>query len=212
MLDLEVVDSPDAVMVALDPLRASILELLVEPGSATTVAAALGLPRQKVNYHLHALESHGLVRAAGDRPRRGLVERLYAASARSYLLSPPPVGTDAADPRRVDRLSSRYLVAVAARVVREVTQLARSADAAALPLATMTLETEIRFRSAADRSAFTDDLAEAVATLVARYHDEQAADGRWHRLVVAAHPSPRPVGHATDPTAAQPDPNPEETP
>lgn len=45
MLDVDVIDSPSAAIAALDPVRARILRLLVEPGSATSVAAVLGLSR-----------------------------------------------------------------------------------------------------------------------------------------------------------------------
>ncbi len=188
--DLEVLDDPAVVIAALDPMRAKILSLLAEPGSATSVASALGLPRQKVNYHLRALEDHGLVRLVEERPRRGLVERVMVATARSYVASPAAFGDSAADPARTDRLSSRYLVAVAARMVREVADLARHADAARKPLATLAIDTEIRFASAADRAEFTHDLASAVAALASRYHDERASGGRWHRVIVAAHPRP----------------------
>lgn len=190
MLDLDVIDDPAAAAAALDPVRARILAALAEPGSATSVADALGLPRQKVNYHLRTLEDHGLVRLVEERPKRGLTERVVEATARSYVVSPDAMGASAADPSRLDRLSSRYLVAVAARLVREVAALARGADAAGRPLATLTIDTEIRFRSAAERAAFTAELADVVAALAARYHDEHATNGRWHRLVVAAHPTP----------------------
>lgn len=190
MLDLEVIDVPATAVAVLDPVRAKILATLAEPGSATTVARTLGLPRQKVNYHLRALESHHLVRLVEERPRRGLTERVVVATARAYVLSPTALGENAADPSRTDRLSSRYLIAVAARMVREVADLARRADAARKPLATLAIDTEIRFASAGDRAAFTTELAHAVTTLAARYHDERAPGGRWHRLIVAAHPLP----------------------
>ena len=188
--DLDVLDEPTAVIAALDPTRAKILSLLVEPGSATTVASALGLPRQKVNYHLRTLEEHGLVRLVEERPRRGLIERVMVATARSYIASPSAFGDSAADPARTDRLSTRYLIAVAARMVHEVADLARRADAARRPLATLAIDTEIRFASAADRAEFTRELASAVTALASRYHDHHASGGRWHRLIVAAHPSP----------------------
>ena len=118
MLDLDVIDDPATAVAALDPLRARILAALAEPGSATSVADALGLPRQRVNYHLRTLEEHGLVRLVEERPRRGLTERVVQATAGSYVASPAALGASAVDPARVDRLSTRYLVAVAARVVR----------------------------------------------------------------------------------------------
>lgn len=82
------------------------------------------------------------------------------------------------------------IVALAARIVREVGDLARRAEAADKRLATLALDTEIRFRSPAQRAAFADELTAAIAKLVSRYHDPDAPDGRDHRLVVGAHPSP----------------------
>jgi hypothetical protein len=149
------------------------------------------LARQKVNYHLRALEAHGLVRVAETRRWGGLTERLLVASAASYLVSPLAMGAAAADPeRRADRLSASYLIALAARIVREVAGLVRGSEEADRRLATLSIDTEIRFRSPADRAAFTHELTQAVTALAARYHDESAPGGRPHRLVVVAHPLP----------------------
>jgi len=196
--DLEVIDEPAVASAALDPLRAKLLAALIEPGSATSVADALGEPRQKVNYHLRTLEDHGLVHLVEERPRRGFTERVMEASARSYVFSPAVLGESAADPARTDRLSTRYLIAVAARMVREVAEMARRADEARKPLATLAIDTEIIFASAAERAAFTEQLTNAVTSLAARYHDEKAEGGRRHRLVVAAHPRPNPDQSAAE--------------
>ena len=188
---MEVIDDAAAAVVALDPVRARLLALLSEPGSAAGLAPRMGLTRQKVGYHLRTLEAHGLVRPVEERRWGGLTERLYAATAASYVVSPDALGEAASDPARAgDRLSARYLVALAARIVREVGGLARQAEREDRRLATLALDTEIRFRSAAERAAFADELTRAVTTLVARYHDAAAPDGRTHRLVVAAHPLP----------------------
>jgi predicted ArsR family transcriptional regulator len=205
MLDVEVIEEAATAVAALDPVRSAVLAALAEPGSATTVARQLGLPRQKVNYHLRTLEEHGLVELVEQRPRRGLTERVVQATARGYVVSPGALGRSGADPARTDRLSTRYLIAVAARLVAEVGLLARRAEAAGRPLATLTLDTEIRFASAADRAAFTAELTDAVTSLVARFHDEAAPSGRRHRLVVAAHPVPTSgPGTATSSTRVSP--------
>ena len=155
------------------------------------ILARVGLPRQRVNYHLRTLEAHGLVRLVREQPRRGLTERIMQASAAAYVVSPGALGQAAADPERAaDRLSASYLVALAARVVREVGDLGRRADLAGKRLATLSLDTQVRFRSAADRARFTHELADAVAGLVARYHDADAPGGRAYRVIVAAHPLP----------------------
>ena len=65
MHDVEVIEDRAAAAVALDPGRARLLAELAEPASATTLASRLGLPRQKVHYHLRTLEAHGLVAPPG---------------------------------------------------------------------------------------------------------------------------------------------------
>ena len=191
-VDVAVIDLPATAASVLDPLRARVLAALAEPGSATTVAASLGLSRQVVNYHLRALEAHGLLTLVEERPRRGLTERVVQATARGYVVSPSVLGPLAADPDRSDRLSARHLMALAARIVREVAQLTAAADRERRQGLRRPIGADIRFASAHDRAAFTADLADAVRQLAGRYHDEQARGGRWHRLVVAAYPKPAP--------------------
>jgi DNA-binding transcriptional ArsR family regulator len=188
VLDVQVIEDPAAAAVALDPIRARLLTELTEPASAAGLAGRVGLSRQKVNYHLNALEAHGLVELAEARVRGGITERVMRATALSYVVSPAALDASGADPERTsDRLSARYLVALAGRLVREVADLASRADAAGKRLPTMTIDTEISFRSAEDRAAFADELTDAVLDLASRYHHD---DGRPHRLVVAAHPKP----------------------
>jgi DNA-binding transcriptional ArsR family regulator len=187
--DVQVIEDPAAAGVALDPVRARLLaELAERPASAAGLAVRVGLARQKVNYHLNVLETHGLVELAEVRARGGLQERVLRATAACYVVSPAAIGESGARPERVsDRLSARYLTALAGRTVREVGALAELSDAAGQRLPTFAIDTEIGFRSAADRAAFADELTAAVLDLVARYHHD---DGRPHRLVVAAHPRP----------------------
>lgn len=191
MVDLEVIQDAATATVALDPVRSRLLAELSKPASAACVAAKVGLTRQRANYHLNALQSHGLVSEAGQRKWGGLTERLFVASAASYVVAPGAMGMASTDPARTaDRLSASYLIALAARVVQEVSDLVRRARAAEKGLATLSIDTEIRFRSAEERAAFTRDLTQAVNALAARYHDVSAPGGRAHRLVVMAHPLP----------------------
>jgi DNA-binding transcriptional ArsR family regulator len=189
MVDVEVIEDPAAAAIAVDPVKSQLLAALAEPASAAGLAARLRIPRQKVNYHLRSLEDHGLVRVSEERLWGGLTERVMVATAASYIVSPAALGPAAADPQRgADRLSASYLIALAARIVREVSGLMRRAAEAGKSLATLSIDTEIRFRSAADRAAFTQELTQAVTTLVSRYHDASAPQARPHRLVIVAHP------------------------
>jgi DNA-binding transcriptional ArsR family regulator len=190
--ELSVIDDPAAAGVSLDPIRARLLAELAEPGSASSLAAKVGLPRQKVNYHLRTLEQHGLVELVEERRKGNMTERVMQASAASYVISPAALGAVAPDPGRApDRLSARWLIAVAARTVREVGELLAGATKAGKRLATFAVDGEVRFASAADRAAFADELTQAVTGLVSKYHDENAEGGRLHRVVVGVHPSAR---------------------
>ena len=190
MLDVTVIEDPAAAEVSLDPIRARLLAELAEPRSATMLAAAVGLPRQKVNYHLRTLEQHGLVELVEERRKGNVTERMMRATAASYVISPVALAAVQPDPDRApDRLSARWLLALAARMVREIGVLLVGASKAGKRVATFALDAKIRFASAADRAAFAEELTNAVAALVAKYHDEAAEGGREHRVIVAVHPS-----------------------
>jgi DNA-binding transcriptional ArsR family regulator len=192
MFDVEVIADPAAAASALDPIRTRLLAALTEPASAAALASRMGMSRQKVNYHLRALQDHQLVTGAGERQWGGLTERLLVATAASYVVSPGALGPIAADPGRSDdRLSASYLISLSARTVREVGELWRAARTRHKRLPTLSIDTAVQFRSPADRAAFTKELSDAVTSLAARYHDESHPDGRSYRLVVAAYPQPK---------------------
>ncbi|MBS0659670.1 MAG: helix-turn-helix domain-containing protein [Verrucomicrobia bacterium] len=177
----------------LRPLRPRILELLAEPQSAAGLARQLATSRQKIGYHLHVLEKQGLVELVEEKKVGNCVERLVRATQRAYLVSAEALGSLAQGAAEAtDRFSSAYVLAVAARGLREVAQLRQAADAAGQRLATLTLETEICFASAADRAGFAEELAREFARLAAKYHQPAAPRGRTHRVAAFAYPKPSP--------------------
>ncbi|WP_161477846.1 ArsR/SmtB family transcription factor [Herbidospora solisilvae] len=190
MFEVAVIDDPAAAEVSLDPVRARILAELAEPGSATQLATKIGLPRQKVNYHLKTLEKHGLVELVEERRKGNVTERVMRATAGSYVISPAALGAVEPDPsRRPDRLSAAWLLAVAAQLVKDVGTLITRSERARQKVATFAIDGTVRFAGPRDRAAFAEELSAAVASLVSRYHDEQAPGGRDHRVVVALHPA-----------------------
>ena len=190
MEDVAVIEDPAAAEVSLDPIRSRLLAALAVPGSATMLAAQIGLPRQKINYHLRTLEQHGLLELVEERRKGNVTERVMQATAASYVISPTAMAAVAPDPARApDRLSARWLLAVAARLVRDVGELITGAGKARQKVATFAIDGEVRFASAADRAAFAEELTVAVTALVSRFHDQDAPGGRSHRIVVAVHPT-----------------------
>src|SRR6476660_5864513 len=136
MHDVTVIDDPAAAEASLDPIRARLLAELAQPGSASTLAARVGLTRQKANYHLRALERHGLIELVEERRKGNCTERVMRATAASYVISPTALAAVAPDPGRApDRLSAQWMLALAARLVREVGELITGAAAAKKRLA-----------------------------------------------------------------------------
>jgi DNA-binding transcriptional ArsR family regulator len=200
MFDVTVIEDAAAAEASLDPMRARLLAELAEPQSATALATRVGLARQKVNYHLRALERHGLVELVEERRKGNMTERLLRATAVSYVISPSAMAALAPDPSRSpDRLSARWLLALAARLVRDVGALTTGGARVGKRVATYGLDAEVRFASATDRAAFAAELTDAVIALVGKYHDETTKRGRDHRVIVAVHPSVKAQPVETDP-------------
>lgn len=190
MAALEILDSPARAATLLDEIRLRIVGELTQPDSAAGIARRLGLPRQRVNYHLRALEQDGFVELVEERRKGNCTERVVKASASSYLVGPDAMGDLGPDPRTIrDRFSLAYLVAVAARTIAELGRLSARARRAGKPVSTMTLQADIRFASAADRDAFAEDLTKEIASLVREYHDDSSMDGRVYRVIIGAYPA-----------------------
>jgi DNA-binding transcriptional ArsR family regulator len=187
---LAVISDAEAAAAALQPARLKILDALRDPDSAAGVARRLGLPRQRVGYHLRELEKRGFVQHIEDRKRGNCVERIVQATARHYLVAPQALGPVAADPAAVqDRFSSAYLIAVTARTLREAAELQEKARLAGKKLPTLTVQTDVRFRDAAGQNAFAEELSRAMAVLAAKYHDETSSHGRSFRFTLTGHPA-----------------------
>ena len=186
---VQVIQSPAAAEKLLKPERLRMLELLSEPDSATGLAKRLKLPRQTVNYHLRELEQEGFVELVEQRLKGNCMERVVRATARSYVISPQALGALGLEASAVrDQFSSAYLVSAAARAIRDVSVLRQRADKAGKKIATLTLETEIRFADAKARQEFTAELLNAVAGLALKYHNDKAEGGRKFRLVLGSYP------------------------
>jgi len=187
--EVQVVVDSDRASALLDPVRRRLLESLDEPGdSAAGVARRLGLPRQKVNYHLRELEKLGLVGLREERRKGNCLERIVTRRASTYIVDPALLGEVGADPARVrDRFSAAYLASVGARLVREMSELMRRSDRAGKKLSTLTIDSEVRFASAEAQVAFGEELANAIAGLISKYHADRAPKGRTFRVIACAH-------------------------
>jgi len=189
------------------PLRLRILEALLDPDSATGVARRMNLPRQTVNYHVRELARARLLTRAGRRRRRRMYEQCYVATARGYVLSPELLGKLAADPAQVaDTLSANYLLGLASKIQSELGLASQLAAKTGKRLATLSINTELRFTSPRQRAAFTAELQRAIVEIVGRHSspyrkdDGSAAEGRPFRLILGCYPIPKDI-EAAAPTS-----------
>ena len=179
------------------PLRLAILRAAAEPRSATEIAAGLGLPRQRVNYHIGRLRGAGFLLPAERRQRRGLFEQRYTASAKAYVIAPEALGPVAARADEMeDRMSAEYLLALAAQAQGELGQALADAVRQGKRVATLSISTEVRFTSPEQRTRFARALQKAITRVLGRHTSPSTtaegapAAGRLFRLVVGCYPPP----------------------
>lgn len=211
-LVLEPVEEPERAELLLHPLRQTILSEAREPSTAAEIARRVGLPPQKVNYHVRTLADAGFLRPAGEGRKRNLIEKRYRASARSYLLLPRILGEmSAGGPTEADRFSANYLIHLSALIQEELSAWLDPEEDVGRSVPTLSLEAELRFESSAQRTAFAEALQEAVSDVIgshtapARDPDGRPRPGRVFRLVVGCYPVPRGDEGKVDPPATEPD-------
>ena len=165
------------------PFRQALLESLELPNSATGLAHRFDMSRQRVGYHMRELEKAGCIGVIGERPQRGLIEKLYQVRPRVFALGPA-----APAPMAEDQFSYRTLLNLLGAAVLSLIGLRRRADASGKRLATLALEAELHFASPGERKAFTEDLLDAVQAVVRRHESPQTNRTRSFRLLVGAFP------------------------
>lgn len=191
-MSIDVVSEAERAGALLNPLRLRIVEALREPNSASGLARELSIPRQKLNYHLRELEARGFLELVEERRRGNCTERVLRTKAASYLVAPRVLGALAAEPGEVagaDRFAWSYLVAVAAKAIRDLAALGQRAERSGKKLPTFCLQSRVRFASKARQEAFARELTEAVERIVAKHHDDEAPGGRRFELFLGAYPT-----------------------
>ena len=199
--ELAIIASDPAVAAIGNPTRRALLQALAaHPDSASGLAQRVNTPRQRVNYHLKALEKAKLVELALERPRRGLIERVFRTTAKAYAIDPSVLGhLDAgAQTSQGDRWSSGYAIALASRAIREITALDQKARRQKKRLATASFDATINLATPAAMADFVTELSTAIAVVIAR-HNSSAPQARTFRVTTSAWPTPTPAHPATHP-------------
>lgn len=180
------IQTAEALQALSHPTRVAMLEALHEPRSAAAVGRELGQTRQRMNYHLKALEQAGLVERVGTRQNGNFVETLFRATARAFVVSPQVAWSG---PRRLEALRSQHalgtLVGIGEQLQRDAAVLLDRAAYENEQIASAAVSAEVGFESDAERSAFMREYLEATKDLLDRYG---AKGGKRYRVVLAIHP------------------------
>jgi len=191
--DLEWVTDPRQAAELLEPFRARILSLARQPVSATELGRQLGLPRQRVNYHVRELSRSGLLKRAGRHRKRNMFEQRYVASASGYILLPELLGPVHSDWRAIsDAGSAAYLAALTDQMSSDVARAVRTAGGK--KVASLAIKSQFRFESAEQRDRFARELQSAVVAVIARFTSPnlnasgEPGGGSPYRLVLGCYP------------------------
>jgi len=85
LADDVVVSAPAPLRAMADPLRSTLLDLLLERAATVSeLAAAVGRPRSTVAHHVNVLVDAGLLRVVRTRRVRAIDERYYGRTARLF--------------------------------------------------------------------------------------------------------------------------------
>lgn len=194
---LEAVQDSERASLLLHPLRQKILSEAREASTAAEIARRVGLPPQKVNYHVRTLADAGFLRPVGEGRKRNLIEKRYRSSARSYVLLSHMLGEMGPGAlSEADRFSASHLMGLSSLLQEELAVWLASGRAPEESVPTLSIDAEIRFESSDQRAAFADALQEAVTRVVSQYtaaHRDpkgRRRPGRTYRLVVGCYPVP----------------------
>jgi DNA-binding transcriptional ArsR family regulator len=179
---------PTAVEALTHPVRRRVLAALRTPASAAGVARAIGLPRQKVNYHLKELARARLVRAAGERRKGHLIEKLYEAVAGTFVVSPRLAWSDERREGALrDQISLRRLVGLGEHIQQDANGLLDRAAFDGEEIPSASVEAEVRFADEQSRTAFMGEYLAALGPLLTKHG---ARKGRGFRVALAVYPDP----------------------
>ncbi|MEU1808030.1 helix-turn-helix domain-containing protein [Micromonospora aurantiaca (nom. illeg.)] len=119
--DLLVVTAPEQLRALADPLRSTLLELLLERAATVNeMARAVDRPKSSVAYHVNQLADAGLLRVVRTRRVRAIEERFYGRVARTYYVGALSRAEDKHVVSRINGLAEAAAEAAAAHAADEL--------------------------------------------------------------------------------------------
>lgn len=191
MQEVHFIEQADEASEILKPVRIEILARLAGPKTCPELARELGMTTQKVNYHMKVLRESGLVRLVEERRKRGTVEGVYQAVAKSFWFSPRLVTRLGDRPRSRDQASLAYLLQLAEDLQVDIGRMIEREGEGAMP--SLGVNAQIQLRDETDRADFLAEIREIFSHLARKYgklENAESADGDTYRLMLACYAPP----------------------
>jgi DNA-binding transcriptional ArsR family regulator len=188
MQEVHFIEQADEAAEVLKPIRIEILSRLSRPRTCPELAKELGMTTQKVNYHMNVLKEAGLVNLVEERRKRGTMEGVYQAVAKSYWFSPRLVTQLGDRARTRDQASLAYLLQLAEDLQVDIGHMIEREETGLTP--SLGVNAQIQLRDDTDRARFLAEIKEIFSHLAQTYGgsgDAMPNDGECYRLMLACY-------------------------
>lgn len=197
MQEVLYIEDVDQAAALLKPQRIEMLRLMDRPRTCLDLSKIFGETPQKINYHIKALQSAGLVEQVSERRVRGTVEASYQARARSYWLASDLIGQIGGDSIAQDQASLRNLLSLTDEMRGDIGHLAQQIGK---EIPSLGLSLHIELNDEARRAEFMADVQQMARLLAHKYgapsageaEDQHPDDAQRRksqfRLVLACYP------------------------
>ena len=188
MQEVHFIDRADEASEALKPVRIEILARLSKPRTCPELAMELGITTQKVNYHMNLLKEAGLVQLVEERRKRGTMEGVYQAVAKSFWFSPRLVTQLGDRARTRDQASLAYLLQLAEDLQVDIGHMIEREGTGLTP--SLGVNAQIQLRDETDRAKFLAEVQEIFSHLAQKYGgsgDASPDDRESYRLMLACY-------------------------
>src|SRR5690349_3903529 len=175
MQEVLYIEDVDQAAALLKPQRIEMLKLMDQPRTCLELARTFGETPQKINYHIKALQSAGLVEQVGERRVRGTVEGSYQARARSYWLASDLIGQIGGTAMAEDQASLRHLLSLTEEMRDDIGHLAQQVTVAGRDVPSLGLSLHVELGDASRRAEFMADV-QRMAQILARKYGATAGD------------------------------------
>lgn len=188
MLEVYLIKRADEASEILKPARIEILSRISRPKTCPELAKELGMTTQRVNYHMNVLKETGLVHLVEERRKRGTIEGVYRAAAKSFWLSPRLLSKQGDRERTKDQASLAYLLQLAEDLQVDIGHMIEREETGSTP--SLGVHAQIQLRGDSDRARFLAEIKEIFSHLAQKYGGPSEGadnDGECYRLMLACY-------------------------